>query len=162
MNQKRVLILTLIAIVTTGLIFWLGSSDEKDSQSDVDVIADGTEVVMYKNFGCQCCDKWADYLQRHGFNVTAEESMNLNGFKNEKKVPGNMRSCHTALVDGYVVEGHVPVEDINRLLSESPQVIGITAPGMPASSPGMNTDLNEPYSVYRFDAEGNTALFASH
>jgi hypothetical protein len=161
MNQKKVLILTLIAIFTAGLIFWLGTTNNPSSQQ-ANLSENAIEVVMYKNAGCLCCDKWASYLEEQGYDVAIEESMNTNALKDEHHVPGTMRSCHTALIDGYVVEGHVPVEDINRLLSERPEVVGITAPGMPASAPGMNTELNTPYDVYQFDKEGNTELYSSH
>lgn len=152
-----------IATLIAGVAIWniISNYYERQEKMNGNAIPAG-EVVMYKNPGCECCDKWAAYLERNGYNVTINESTVLASFKNEQNVPQAMGSCHTALIDGYVVEGHVPVEDINRMLTNRPDAVGIAAPGMPASSPGMNTALNKPYDVYLFDSEGNTALFASH
>lgn len=163
MKPKKFFSYLGIAILIAGVAIWGIISNYYERQ---EIINGNTnpiaEVVMYKNAGCQCCDKWADYLERNGYSVTINESTAMASFKEQQNVPPAMGSCHTALIDGYVVEGHVPIEDINRLLANRPEAVGIAAPGMPASSPGMNTALNEPYDVYLFDREGNTYLFASH
>jgi hypothetical protein len=121
-----------------------------------------TTVVMYKNPGCQCCDRWAEYMEENEFTVTVNESQNLPSIKKEHSVPQGMEASHTAFVGGYVVEGHVPANDVKRLLKEQPKVPGLVVPGMPASSPGMNTAINEPYDVYLFDRLGRVKIFGSH
>lgn len=121
-----------------------------------------TEVVMYKNPGCQCCDRWADYMRDNGFTVTTNEAPNLPAIKAEHSVPKEMTACHTAFVGGYVVEGHVPAGDIKRLLNERPKVAGLAVPGMPAGSPGMNTVPEDPFYVYIFDNLGASRVFAKH
>ena len=121
-----------------------------------------TEVVMYKNPGCQCCDRWADYMRDNGFTITTNEAPNLPAIKAEHSISQEMAACHTAFVGGYVVEGHVPAGDIKRLLNERPKVAGLAVPGMPASSPGMNTAPDNPFYVYIFDSLGAARVFAKH
>lgn len=104
------------------------------------------------------------YLKEHGFAVEAEDVADLAAVKAEHQVPVALQSCHTAIVDGYIVEGHVPVAEINRLLSERPNIAGIAVPGMPIGSPGMEVDgyAPEPFDVISFDEAGRTQIFASY
>jgi len=120
------------------------------------------DVVMYKNEGCQCCDKWAQYMEGSGYSVETVADQDMYGVKAEKGIPQDMGACHTAIVGDYVVEGHVPAEDVRRLLREQPDAKGLVVPGMPASSPGMNTAFNEPFKVYLLKDDGTTELFAQH
>lgn len=121
------------------------------------------EVVVYKNANCGCCKLWAQRLQEAGFGVTQHDSHNLNAVKQRMGVPARMGSCHTAQVGGYFVEGHVPVEDIKRLLSERPEAAGLAVPGMPIGSPGMEQgDRRDPYEVLLVQADGSTSVFSKH
>lgn len=113
-------------------------------------------AVVHRNPWCGCCEAWAEHLEDHGFAVTIEESEDLAPLKRELGVPPNLESCHTALIEGYVVEGHVPADVIRRLLDERPAVTGLAVPGMPAGSPGMETGTTEPYAVFAFGPEGVT------
>ncbi|MDZ7681192.1 MAG: DUF411 domain-containing protein [Fodinibius sp.] len=124
--------------------------------------SDNAQVVMYKNAGCQCCDKWAEYMQGSGYSVKVVNAENLYAVKSEEGVPQNMGACHTSVIGDYVVEGHVPAEDIRRLLKEQPDARGLVVPGMPASSPGMNTAFGEPYKVYLLKNDGSTEVYAQH
>ena len=119
-------------------------------------------VTVYKTPTCGCCIKWVRHLRDAGLEVTAVELPDLRRIKAEHGVPQNLASCHTALVDGYVVEGHVPAADILRLLEERPEIAGLTVPGMPIGSPGMEGPNPESYVVYAFDTNGRTSHFASH
>ncbi|MFU2488711.1 DUF411 domain-containing protein [Thauera sp. WH-1] len=121
------------------------------------------EVVMYKDPNCGCCGKWAEHMREHGFKVKEVSTSQMGVIKREAGVPQALGSCHTAKVGGYVVEGHVPAADVKRMLTDKPAVSGISAPGMPLGSPGMEGPYPaERYDVVSFDAEGNTAVFASH
>lgn len=160
MKPRTFFIIASLLILIAGVISWNIISDYYERQDKIDQGA--SVVTMYKNPGCECCDRWAEYMQRNGYKVTVHASRNTNAIKGEYGVPREMRSCHTAIVDGYVVEGHVPVEDVNRLISERPEAVGIATPGMPASSPGMNTALNEPFEVYLFDDNGHNTVYARH
>jgi len=117
-------------------------------------------ITVVRDTGCGCCLSWVAHLQRAGFETTVSESPNRTA---GSKVPPTLRSCHTGTVGGYLVEGHVPVEDIKKLLQTRPNIVGIAAPGMPAGSPGMETGgAVQPYDVIAFDAAGKTTVFASH
>lgn len=96
--------------------------------------------------------------------MQVEDVQNLTTVKTEYNVPQTLQSCHTAIVDGYVIEGHVPVADIERLLSERPDVVGLAVPGMPVGSPGMEVAgvATQPFDVFTFDASGSTEIFASY
>jgi hypothetical protein len=120
-------------------------------------------IVVYKSFHCDCCMKWVEYLEAHRFNVRVESMDDLKQVKNRVGVPANKDSCHTAVIDGYFIEGHVPVEDIKRLIRTKPNAKGLTVPGMPIGSPGMEQGkLFQPYDVLLVDKAGNTTVFARH
>lgn len=116
------------------------------------------EMVVYKSSDCECCNRWVGYLEGKGFHVSVIKRDDMDQVKADLGVPDDMQSCHTAKIGGYVVEGHVPAEAIDRLLAEHPKVIGIAAPGMPPSAPGMDGP-KEPYTVYSFDT-GHSSAFA--
>ena len=119
-------------------------------------------VKVYKSPTCSCCSRWADQLSASGFEVETVNVRDVVPIKKQFRVPPQLGSCHTAIVDGYVVEGHVPIADILRLLRERPDKKGIGVPGMPIGSPGMEGPDPQPFKVYSFDAEGNIEEFASH
>jgi hypothetical protein len=118
-------------------------------------------INVVRDTGCGCCLNWVARLQKAGFKTTVTESPSRAA---DSKVPAALRSCHTGTIDGYLIEGHVPVADITKLLQTRPKVIGIAAPGMPAGSPGMEVAGGSvtPYDVIAFDAAGKTSVFASH
>jgi hypothetical protein len=120
------------------------------------------EVMVYKTPTCGCCNKWIDHLKRAGFTVKSEDLPDLSLLKQMHGVPQRLGACHTALVDGYVVEGHVPADDVKRLLAERPKVVGVAVPGMPIGSPGMEGGTPEPYEVLTFTRAGATTVFARH
>ena len=119
-------------------------------------------VTVYKSPSCGCCAAWADHLRENGFPVETVETADVQAVKAEYGVPPALQSCHTAVVDGYVVEGHVPAADVKRLLAERPEAGGLAVPGMPVGSPGMEQgDTVEPYDVLLID-DGQTSVFARH
>ena len=125
--------------------------------------AAGTEVTMYKDPNCGCCGKWAEHMRAHGFSVKEIATPQMGEVKRAAGVPQALGSCHTAKVGGYVIEGHVPAADVKRMLAEKPAIAGLSAPGMPQGSPGMEGPYPaDRYDVVSFDARGKTAVFASH
>ena len=122
------------------------------------------EMVMYKTATCECCKRWAQHLRNAGFAVEPRNLDNLNEVKQRVGIPSGMGSCHTAEVGGYFVEGHVPAEDIKRLLAERPNAKGLTVPRMPAGSPGMEVSSGEiqPYDVLLVGHDGSTTVFSHH
>ena len=122
--------------------------------------AKATEVEIYKSPYCGCCSQWIKHLRANGFRTSVRNVEDLELVKAANGVPQHLQSCHTALVDGYVVEGHVPADLIRRLLAERPDVAGIAVPGMPSSAPGMDQPTGERYTVMIFDKKGRTAVYA--
>lgn len=118
-------------------------------------------VTIYKDPDCGCCGIWTDYLRAHEFKVRVITTGDLDRVKRKARVPDDLQTCHTAFIDTYVVEGHVPVPAIMKLLEERPVVLGIAVPGMPAGSPGMPGVTPEPYQVIAFAADGSQSVYAS-
>lgn len=120
-------------------------------------------IIVYKTATCGCCRGWVDHMRQAGFAVDARDlpgNVELMGIKVDAGVPGEMATCHTALIDGYVVEGHVPAEQVKRLLTERPAVAGIAVPGMPTGAPGMEGPNAQPYQVLSWGRDGSRAVFA--
>lgn len=119
-------------------------------------------VTVYKSATCHCCSKWVEHLRQAGFPVKTQDTASLADLKRNAGVPEGFGSCHTAFVEGYVIEGHVPVADIQRLLRERPKATGIAAPGMPIGSPGMEVgERRDPYDVMLFGPQGQQ-VYARH
>ena len=126
--------------------------------SGADIGAD-PELKVYKSPTCGCCAKWVEHMQEAGFKVSVEEEVDMRGVKIRTGVPLELSSCHTTVVGDYVIEGHVPATVVKRFLEEAPKVKGITVPGMPIGSPGMEGPNARPYEVIAFDGKGNRTVF---
>jgi hypothetical protein len=123
--------------------------------------AAATRVEVWKDPSCGCCEGWIRHMRAAGFAVAVREVADVQPVKAANDVPEALWSCHTARVEGYVVEGHVPAADIRRLLAERPQARGLSAPGMPPSSPGMDMP-GTPYEVVLFGGPGGGRIWARH
>ena len=118
-------------------------------------------VTVYKSVTCGCCGNWNEHLRASGFAVTNHDLQDVTPIKDKHHVPAALRSCHTALVGGYIVEGHVPADVIRKLLRERPAIAGIAVPGMPMGSPGMEGPRKDAYDIIAFDKAGKTSVYAS-
>lgn len=159
MKKNQLYLLIIIALIgVLGYQAWniVGADQRTTRKKQI------AEVVMYKSPGCTCCNRWAAHMEEAGFSVAVKPIKNLAAFKREHGISRQMASCHTALVGGYVIEGHVPAKDVKRLLKNQPKAIGLAAPGMPLGSPGMPSPNPEPYSVYLIGHDGSVQLFARH
>jgi hypothetical protein len=123
--------------------------------------AETAEVHVYKTPRCGCCSKWIDHLRAAGFTVRATDVADLAPIKLENGLPRRLASCHTAFVEGYLVEGHVPASDVRRLLRERPKISGLAVPEMPIGSPGMEGPNPEPYEVLSFGPDG-VGVYSRH
>jgi hypothetical protein len=123
-----------------------------------------TPITIYKSRTCGCCTKWVEHLSANGFATTVHDEEEMDRLKDEMGVPQPVRSCHTALIGTYLIEGHVPASDIRRLLAERPKIAGLAVPGMPAGTPGMAEPGTKAdgYDVVAFQSDGSTRLFATH
>ena len=117
-------------------------------------------VRVRKNPGCGCCDAWVDHMKEHGFDVTVVEDPKLYEYKQSLGVPREAVSCHTGIVEGYVVEGHVPADLVQRMLRDKPKITGIGVGGMPMGSPGMEGPRKDAYDVLAFTKGGKVAVYA--
>jgi len=120
----------------------------------------GASIHVYKSPTCGCCSKWEDHLRANGFAVESEKTDQLEAIKARHQVRPELASCHTAVIGGYVIEGHVPAASIRKLLKKHPKgILGLTVPGMPQGSPGMEGPVTENYTVFTFDSSGKTTPF---
>ena len=155
----------IFTLAFAAFLFWPQNEDTtQPSTTLADVDDEKIEVVMYKRETCMCCAKWADHMETAEFKVEQVVPEDLFAVKDEAGVPQELASCHTAKVGGYIVEGHVPLEDVRRLLDEKPDAIGITVPGMPIGSPGMEVEGRpaDKYDVLLIHNDGTTSVWASH
>lgn len=119
-------------------------------------------ITVYKDPGCGCCKSWIAHLVEHRYRVDARDTRDMAGVKRTLGVPDGIAACHTAVVGGYLIEGHVPAADIARLLAKRPKIAGLAVPGMPMGAPGMEGPRKEHYQVLSFDKNGKTGVFASY
>jgi hypothetical protein len=165
MNWKISTLLVVVLIILAGCAASTptSSQDGKQLVEHAGAVAQPL-VTVYKSPTCGCCSDWVEHMEEAGFTVEAHDVNDLASVKQENGVPGALHSCHTAIVDGYVIEGHVPAEDVTELLAERPEVIGLAVPGMPIGSPGMEI-AGQPaqrFDVVSFDVNGTLDVFSSH
>ena len=122
----------------------------------------GKEITVYKSPTCGCCGGWVEYLRRNGFRATVVNQYDLSQIRAQYGITRELQSCHTAVVDGYVIEGHVPADDIWRLIAEKPEATGLTAPGMPMMSPGMQSIEPKDYDVLLFGPDAKAAVYSRY
>lgn len=147
---------TIVALAVSALaLFGAAAAQQKPA---------GPLVEVFKSPTCGCCVNWVEHMRQAGFNMRTTEINDLSQIKKSRGVPADVQSCHTAIVNGYVVEGHVPAADVRRLLKEKPAIAGIAVGGMPIGSPGMETPYvkAEPFNVMSFDKNGATRVYAKH
>ncbi|MFE4108508.1 DUF411 domain-containing protein [Almyronema epifaneia] len=149
-------------VAATGCSLAQGPNAQPGTQAAKQV-AMTSEITVFRSPTCGCCGQWIEHMEAAGFTVKDDLTEDMTAIKEQYGVPANLASCHTTIVDDYVVEGHIPAEDVQRLLVEKPDVAGIAVPGMPIGSPGMESgDYVEPYTVFSFTESGETAAFAEH
>lgn len=147
-----VLILSLLCLVSTSEV----------AAQDSGISQDLPKMAVHKRPDCNCCSRWVDHLKENGFEVSASDAPDLATIKDDASIPDSLRSCHTAFVGDYTIEGHVPAEVIKRMLQEQPDITGLTVPGMPIGSPGMEMPGREAesYEVIAFTKDGSTHVYA--
>lgn len=142
----------LMVVAMAGILAPLAAAAEQEAPL----------VKVWKHPSCGCCGKWVEHMRASGFRIKVKAVQNLTPIKRMAGIPDKLRSCHTAIVDGYRIEGHVPAEDVKRLLKTRPKVHGLAVPGMPVGSPGMEGSTTERYDVVTFTQDGKTTVFARH
>ncbi len=159
--MSRSLSLALARRMAMVLLLVLVAAPFGIAQTQAPAPAKLTPVTVYKSPTCGCCAKWVEHMRANGFEVTVNEMPDVAPIKDKQGVPAELRSCHTALVGGYVIEGHVPADVIKKLLRERPNAVGLAVPGMPMGSPGMEGASKDSYNVMLFDKAGKATIYAS-
>ena len=154
--RKTTLIYSAAAMLIAGAI---GVSAQQKTATAAKPVA-----VVYKTSSCGCCKLWVEHLKANGFTVETKDvsSDDVRAVSKAAGLKDDDSSCHTAKIGGYIVEGHVPASDIQRMLKEKPAIAGIAAPGMPQGSPGMEQGSKEPFDVVSFTKDGKTKVYAKH
>lgn len=125
--------------------------------------ASAAQLTVHKSPWCDCCSKWIEHVQQHGFTVKVVETEEMMAVKKRLGVPEKLASCHTSEAGGYFIEGHVPAADIKRLLAQKPKAAGIAVPGMPMGSPGMDEGgQRQPYATVLVARDGKASIYARH
>lgn len=174
-------LIPVFAVIGLGVWFWTqsdGTAAPSGAEAPAASVATGTDaeyqpipvdfqgpiaMTVYRAPTCGCCGGWVEHVTEHGFEPESEMTQDMASVKEGFAVPMNLSSCHTAVVEGYLIEGHVPAEDIRRLLAERPDARGLAVPGMPVGSPGMEMgDQLDRYDVLLFDDQGSTEVWASY
>jgi hypothetical protein len=150
----------IIALAVASIALALTTAAARTSPSNT--AAKKPTITVYKDPSCGCCKKWIEHLVKNGYRVDAKDTPNMTEIKHTLGVPDGLTACHTAVVNGYLIEGHVPASDIDRLLAQKPRIAGLAVPGMPAGSPGMEGMGTQRYQVLTFDKSGKTTVFAGH
>jgi hypothetical protein len=167
--KRRLFTSRLLAfgLVTASVVVTACSVAQSPQAQTVAAVAEPvamtSELTVFRSPTCGCCHQWIEHMEAAGFTVNDHVTEDMTTIKEQYGIPTNLASCHTAVVDGYVVEGHIPAADVQRLLVEKSAVAGIAVPGMPIGSPGMESgDYVEPYTVFSFTESGKAAVFAEH
>jgi len=150
---SRKILLFLIFIL---LLVIAGCSSNSSNDADTE---NKEKVTIYKSFSCGCCGIYTQYMDKEGYDQEVVDVQDISLIKAKYNIPSNMQSCHTTVIGNYFVEGHVPVEAIEKLLSEKPDIAGIAMPGMPSGSPGMAGAKTGPFVIYAVHADGSTEEF---
>lgn len=151
--------IAIAAVAITGLAYGVAAQQKAPAAA-----AALPKVTVYKTSSCGCCRLWVDHMKANGFDVQAMDvsSADVRAVSKAAGLKDEDVSCHTAKIGAYTVEGHVPAADIKRLLKEKPAIAGLSAPGMPQGSPGMEQGVKEPYDVVAFTKDGKTTVYAKH
>lgn len=152
-SKKKTMAIIVAVLLSTGFVAaFLLSTNPVGAQ----------KITVYKSPSCGCCSKWVRHLEENGFDVKVHDRRDLEPIKDNLGVNPKYQSCHTAVVDNYVIEGHVPADDIQRLLAEKPHIKGLMVPGMPMGSPGMEGPRKDRYSVLAVDKQDGSTVFSQY
>lgn len=122
-----------------------------------------TNMTVYRSPSCGCCGAWIEHAKKHGFNIEDIKTNDMEAIKQKYNIPPELQSCHTVIIDGYVMEGHIPADDIKRFLKNQPEMTGLAVPGMPIGTPGMEArDIKQPFQVLVFNDQGEIEVFREY
>ena len=162
-TRQYMMVLAVMSLLVGGMWAFSVTAQNTQMSANTEMAKTSTlQFTVYKSENCGCCINWNNHLRRAGHKVTAINTSKLYEYKTSVDVPDYLQSCHTAMVDGYVIEGHVPLKEIERLLQERPDAVGLSVPGMVSGSPGMENGRFDPYDVILFFKDGKTEVYARY
>ncbi len=153
------LIKGVVILAMVGIFYWLPIAGNAQAS-----VWDKKEVTVYRSPSCSCCGNWIKHMENHGFKIAYDlKTENMEAIKQHFNVPQQLESCHTAIIDNYVMEGHVPADDIKRFIAQSPKQTGLSVPGMPWGTPGMEMgNKKQPFDVVSFDRDRQIKVFQEY
>ncbi len=149
--MKKIILGLLIGIIS--IILLIAGCSSKSIKKDAPTL------TIYKSETCGCCTLYGQYLEQNDYNIEIKDLPDITSIKDQYNIPEKLRSCHTTIINGYFIEGHIPAEAIQKLLTEKPSIAGIAMPGMPSGSPGMPGAKKEPFVIYTITKDGNISEF---
>jgi len=164
------LIRSIFVLVMVGIFYWLpftgnhAQAIAKIWDKETEPFSGVKQVSVYRSPSCSCCEDWVKHMQKHGFKIKDDiQTEDMEAIKEEYRVPSQLASCHTAIIDGHVIEGHVPADDIKRFIAQSPKQAGLSVPGMPSGTPGMEMgNKKDPFAVVSFNQNGKAEIFKEY
>lgn len=165
------IIKSVVILAMVGVFYWLpftGNNAQAIAsvwdKETAPLYSGAKQVTVYRSPYCSCCEGWVEHMQKHGFEIKDDiKTEDMEAIKQEYNVPQQLTSCHTAIIDGYVMEGHVPADDIKRFIARSPKQIGLSVPGMPSGTPGMEMgDKKDPFAVVSFNNDREIKVFKEY
>lgn len=151
---------TLLAMTYLALLMPISALADSVWDKPTQDVSMPLKITVYRSPSCGCCGKWLEHLKKHDFAVTDIKTRDMRSIKSQFRVPEGLASCHTGIINGYVIEGHVPAGDIKKLLAEKPDVVGLTVPAMPSGTPGMEMGgRKDPFAVISFDKDGEDKTY---
>ena len=160
-NNSKIMIALSVVVLVIGAFSvksWTSGASQNSKLSGI-VAGDSAKITLYKSPSCTCCASYAKYLEKKGFEVESINRTDMSSIKDEYGIPRSMESCHTTVIGDYVVEGHIPVEAIEKLLTDTPDIHGIAMPAMPAGSPGMPGFKRGAFTVHALNKDGSIGKF---
>lgn len=153
----------MISVSCLGLFFATELNAQTTWDKPTPALPETTKITVYRSPSCGCCGRWLDHLSKHGFEVDDVKTEDMKEIKKRMGVPAKLASCHTAVVNDFVIEGHVPAGDIKKLLLQKPDIVGLSVPAMPAGTPGMEVGgRKDPFTVIGFDKDGKASKFKEY
>lgn len=165
MRRNQIIGTTLLILALAGLGFWTvaPSSDQLNTDEAATAPLDHT-LTVYASPQCGCCEDWVEHMEDNGFTTETRKVDTINDIKQEAGLPRELASCHTAFIDDYLIEGHVPADEVKRLLKEQPDAAGLSVPRMPIGSPGMEMEGRgrDAFDVILFRGDGSRSVYESY
>lgn len=156
MKNKIKIITIFLGVVIVGGYIWISSSLQEDA---IGHELEGIQATVYKSPNCGCCDNYIGYLRRNGLEVDKISTDDMEKIKEQHEIPHDMKSCHTMIIGDYVIEGHIPLEVVAKLIKEKPNIAGIAMPGMPSGSPGMMGGKMSVFTIHSLMHDGGVSVF---